>query len=61
VDGRTQGLMLTSEGRSVLAKTRAIIEDFEAGLIKRVPRKLRAGVLPILLALWNRPTEEVDP
>jgi hypothetical protein len=53
--------MLTSEGRSVLAKTRAIIEDFEAGLIKRVPRKLRAGVLPILLALWNRPTEEVDP
>ena len=58
VDGRAQSLMLTSEGRSVLAKTRAIIDDYEAALIKRVPRKLRAGVLPILLALWNRPTRE---
>lgn len=62
VDGRTQCLMLTPEGRSVLAKTRAIIDAFEAALIKRVPRKLRAGVLPILLALWNRPTAEAaDP
>jgi DNA-binding MarR family transcriptional regulator len=58
VDGRTQSLMLTSEGRSVLAKARAIIDDFEAALIKRVPRKLRAGVLPTLLALWNRPKRE---
>jgi DNA-binding MarR family transcriptional regulator len=62
VDGRTQSLMLTSDGRSVLAKARAIIDDFEAALIKRVPRKLRAGVMPTLLALWNRPTQEVaDP
>jgi DNA-binding MarR family transcriptional regulator len=62
VDGRTQGLMLTSEGRSALAKTRAIIDAFEAALIKRVPRKLRAEVLPILLALWNDPTAEAaDP
>jgi DNA-binding MarR family transcriptional regulator len=62
VDGRTQGLMLTSEGRMVLAKTRAIIDAFEAALIKRVPRKFRAGVLPTLLALWNRPTRGVaDP
>jgi DNA-binding MarR family transcriptional regulator len=62
VDGRTQSLMLTLEGRSVLAKTRAIINAFEAALIKRVPRKLRSGVLPTLLALWNRPAREVqDP
>jgi DNA-binding MarR family transcriptional regulator len=62
VDGRTQSLMLTLEGRSVLAKTRAIIDDFEAALIKRVPRNLRPGVLPTLLALWNRPAREVkDP
>ena len=62
VDGRAQSLMLTPEGRSVLAKTRVIIDDYEAALIKRVPRKLRAGVLPILLALWNRPTrEEAEP
>jgi DNA-binding MarR family transcriptional regulator len=62
VDGRTQSLMLTLEGRSVLAKTRAIIDAFEAALIKRVPRKLRPGVLPTLLALWNRPAREVkDP
>jgi DNA-binding MarR family transcriptional regulator len=62
VDGRTQSLMLTLEGRSVLAKTRAIIDAFEAALIKRVPRKLRSGVLPTLLALWNRPAREVqDP
>jgi DNA-binding MarR family transcriptional regulator len=62
VDGRAQSLTLTSEGRSVLAETRAIIDDYEAALIKRVPRRLRAGVMPTLLALWNRPTQEVaDP
>jgi DNA-binding MarR family transcriptional regulator len=61
-DGRTQSLMLTPEGRSVLARTRVIVDAFEAALIERVPQKLRAAVLPTLLALWNRPKREVkDP
>ena len=55
VDGRSSGLFLTSAGRSVLAKTRAIVEESEAALIRRVPAKLRPWVLPILMALWNRP------
>ncbi len=55
VDGRSSGLFLTSAGRAGLAKTRAVVEKYEAELIRRVPAKLRPAVLPILLALWNRP------
>jgi len=53
VDGRSSGLFLTSAGRSVLAKARAIVAEHEAALIRRVPAKLRPFVLPILLALWD--------
>jgi len=56
VDGRSSGLFLTSTGRSVLTRTRAVVAEHEAELIRRVPAKLRAAVLPILMALWNRPS-----
>lgn len=54
VDGRSQGLILTPTGRSVLGKARKVVEAYESALIRRVPVELRAVVLPILMALWNR-------
>jgi DNA-binding MarR family transcriptional regulator len=54
VDGRSQGLILTRIGRSVLPKVRKVVEAYEAALIRRVPEELRPMVLPILTALWNR-------
>lgn len=57
VDGRSQGLILTSLGRSVLAKASKVVEAYELALIRRVPEKLRPTVLPILMALWNRKWE----
>jgi len=49
VDGRSQNLILTRLGQSVVA--------YESALIRRVPEKLRPMVLPILMALWNRESE----
>jgi DNA-binding MarR family transcriptional regulator len=60
VDGRSQGLFLSAAGRTVLAKTRTIVEDHEAALIERVPPTLRAGVLPTLMALWNGRAPELE-
>jgi DNA-binding MarR family transcriptional regulator len=57
VDGRSQGLILTSMGRSVLARASKVVEAYELALIRRVPEKLRPTVLPILMALWNRKSE----
>jgi DNA-binding MarR family transcriptional regulator len=57
VDGRSQGLILTAIGRSVLVKASKIVEAYELALIRRVPAKLRPTVLPILMALWNRESE----
>jgi DNA-binding MarR family transcriptional regulator len=58
VDGRSHGLMLTPEGRSALAKARAIVDAHETALLQRVPRKLRGAVLPILTALWGHSAVE---
>jgi len=57
VDGRSHGLILTSTGRSVLAKASKVVDAYELDLIRRVPEKLRPTVLPILMALWNRKLE----
>jgi DNA-binding MarR family transcriptional regulator len=54
VDGRSQALALTRGGRIVLAKARRIVAAHEAGLLRRVPKRLRALVLPVLTALWGR-------
>lgn len=54
VDGRSQALDLTGSGRIVLAKARRVVAAHEAALLKRVPKKLRPLVLPVLTALWGR-------
>jgi len=53
VDGRSHALRLTAEGRSQLARARAVVARCEAALLRPVPVKLRPHVLPILVALWN--------
>ena len=55
VDGRSQALTLTGSGRSLLCTARTIVDGYERALLNRVPKKMRPMVLPILLALWNRP------
>jgi DNA-binding MarR family transcriptional regulator len=57
VDGRSQNLILTRLGQSVVARARKVVEAYESALIRRVPEKLRPMVLPILMALWNRESE----
>jgi DNA-binding MarR family transcriptional regulator len=54
VDGRSQALGLTASGRVLLAKARRAVAAHEAALLKRVPKKLRPSVLPVLMALWGR-------
>ncbi len=54
VDGRSHALRLTAEGRSQLARARAIVSRCEEELMRPVPVKLRPHVLPILMALWQR-------
>jgi DNA-binding MarR family transcriptional regulator len=54
VDGRSQALDLTGSGRMLLAKARRVVAAHEAALLKRVPKKLRPLVLPVLTALWGR-------
>jgi DNA-binding MarR family transcriptional regulator len=54
VDGRSQALDLTGSGRILVAKARRVVAAHEAALLKRVPKKLRPLVLPVLTALWGR-------
>lgn len=53
VDGRSQGLFLSPAGDRALQRTRAIVEEYEAQLLARVPPDLRPHVLPILHHLWG--------
>lgn len=55
VDGRSQALHLTPTGQALVTKARQLVEDHEAALLERVPAEWRPMVVPILLALWNRP------
>jgi DNA-binding MarR family transcriptional regulator len=61
IDFRSEGLVLTEKGHSLLAKALQVIALHEEQLIKRVPEKLRPVVLPILMALWGQSggTQEV--
>ena len=54
VDFRSEGLVLTSKGRSLVGKALQVITAYEEQLIERVPEKLRPMVLPILMALWGQ-------
>jgi len=53
IDGKSQGLTLTSAGRERLAQARKLVDGFEADLIARVPEEHRAHLLPALDALWR--------
>ena len=57
VDGRSQALDLSGSGRILVAKARRVVAAHEAALLKRVPKKLRPLVLPVLTALWGREPE----
>ncbi len=54
IDFRSEGLVLTENGRALLDRARQVIAAHEAQLIERVPEKLRPMVLPILMALWGQ-------
>ena len=53
IDGKSQGVMLTPEGRRVADKARGIIEHFESELLEKVPPEHRDHLLPALNALWR--------
>ena len=53
IDGKSQGLALTAEGKTRLSEARAVVEAFEAELLLRVPAEHRAHLLPALEALWR--------
>ena len=54
IDFRSEGLVLTEKGRTLLGKALPVITLHEGQLIERVPEKLRPMVLPILMALWGQ-------
>ncbi|MFM6853319.1 MAG: MarR family winged helix-turn-helix transcriptional regulator [Sphingopyxis sp.] len=54
VDGRSQGLLLTPDGRALMAQVRTVIDRFEDDLLNRIPAEHRAHFLPALQALWIR-------
>lgn len=53
IDGKSQGLVLTDAGRTMLAKALEIIVAFETELVTRVPVQHRDHLLPALNALWR--------
>ena len=53
IDGKSQGLVLTDHGATVLKQARRIIETFETELLARVPAEHRDHLLPALDALWR--------
>ena len=53
IDGKSQGLALTTAGRARLGAARAVVETFEAELLARVPAEHRPHLLPALEALWR--------
>ena len=53
IDGKSQGLELTKEGREKLAAVVAVIDEFERELLERVPPEHRDHLLPALQTLWR--------
>lgn len=53
LDGKSQGLVLTSEGEAKRNEAQAIIEGFETELLARIPEEHRPHLLPALDALWR--------
>jgi len=53
LDGKSLGLDLTADGQDKLLQARAVIDDFEAEILSRIPAEHRAHFLPALEALWR--------
>lgn len=53
IDGKSQGLTLTSKGSKLRDQALAVIERFEDELLARVPAEHRKHLLPALDALWQ--------
>lgn len=53
IDGKSQGLSLSEEGRKRLPAIQATIEAFEQGLLARIPLQHREHFIPALDALWR--------
>ena len=53
IDGKSQGLELSADGRARLGEARKVVEGFEAELLARVPAEHRDHLLPALEALWR--------
>jgi len=53
IDGKSQGVELTSAGKAKLAEALDVIETFETELLERVPPEHRDHLLPALNALWH--------
>ncbi len=59
VDGRSQGLELTDNGKSLAAQILAIIEDHEGELLEKIPEPLRAPFMEAIKYLW-KPDETLN-
>jgi len=53
VDGRSQGLQLTSVGRALSARARKVMRAHEDDLMAKIPASQRATFVANLQALWN--------
>jgi DNA-binding MarR family transcriptional regulator len=56
VNGRSQGLILTADGATLLCEVRNVINAHEQSLLAHVPLEHRAHLLPALMALWDDET-----
>ena len=54
IDGKSQGLELTSKGAVQLDRAQDIIAGFEDELFRRIPVQHRDHLLPALEALWRQ-------
>ena len=53
IDGKSQGLSLTEEGRAKTREALRVINAFETELLGRIPAEHRDHLLPALEALWR--------
>lgn len=53
IDGKSQGLQLTSVGERKLGELQKTLHEFEEHLLSKIPEKHRPHLLPALDALWR--------
>lgn len=53
IDGKSQAVVLSVEGEAKMTVVGALIQQFEQGLLERVPPEHRDHLLPALNAIWK--------